>query len=272
MITKRTAATVAALIAFMFTAGLSAKTKTLSPGDDLSQIVNHTSADVKYTVGKPHVEISGPESVLRYIKVGVANRCLKIQYAGDHQWESDVVEIKVSAENVGSFIVYGSGDIKADRIEAVSVSLQTFGSGDITVGDVSSTGIQIGIYGSGDITVNSAEASTVKALIQGSGDVTVRKIEASSVEATSQGSGDHSHAVGRGVGAQGHKPGFGRHNTWRRGCRRPCDRSGCRRYKRAPAQDGQDHQDTAGTRRYQQLRLRRANLSQRQRSKEKHAP
>lgn len=191
MITKRTAAaTVAALIAFMFTAGLSAKTKTLSPGDDLSQIVNHTSADVKYTVGKPHVEISGPESVLRYIKVGVANRCLKIQYAGDRQWESDDVEIKVSAENVGIFIVYGSGDIKADRIEAVSVSLQTFGSGDITVGDVLSTGIQIGIYGSGDITVNSAEASTVKALIQGSGDVTVRKIEASSVEATSQGSGD----------------------------------------------------------------------------------
>lgn len=164
--------------------------KTFSPGDNLAQIVNHTSADIQYVIGEGNVEIIGSEAALRNIHASVSNRSLRVRYADNHNSVSSDVIIRVYSENVGNFITYGSGDIKADRIEAVSVSLQSFGSGDITVGTVECTGLQIGIYGAGDITVDKSESSTVKTIVQGAGDITVRHVEAASIEATMQGAGD----------------------------------------------------------------------------------
>lgn len=114
--------------------------RTINVSQWLSKIANYTSADIVYKIGSPSVTVTGPESVLDQMYFITSDNSLTIKTKSDKSGWNAVscagVSIEVKGYNVGSFLCYGSGDIKADRIESPNVSMQMFGSGDITVGTV----------------------------------------------------------------------------------------------------------------------------------------
>ena len=168
--------------------------RTINVSQWLSKIANYTSADIVYKIGSPSVTVTGPESVLDQMYFITSDNSLTIKTkSGKSGWNAVScagVSIEVKGYNVGSFLCYGSGDIKADRIEASGVSMQMFGSGDITVGTVECTTLQMTCTGSGDISVGEAMSTSQRYMLQGSGDMSVRKLSASTVETLLQGSGD----------------------------------------------------------------------------------
>ncbi len=167
--------------------------KTFGCGDDLAQIVNYTSYDIIYTEGdRCEVVMEGPQEALSRINAGVSNRTLSFRPTqgnnGNHYYDN--VTIRVTAPAVGTFNIYGSGDLIAQSLEAVSIKLQCFGSGDIIAENTECTSLSISSYGSGDITVRKALCTTGRVLTQGSGDIGVNSIQCSTVDVIVQGSGD----------------------------------------------------------------------------------
>lgn len=168
--------------------------RTIHVSRSLSKIANYTSADIVYKIGSPSVTVTGPESLLDQMYFVTSGNSLTVKVKSDKSgWDTVSgagVKIEVTGTFVGSFLCYGSGDIKADRVESPNVSMQMFGSGDITVGTVECTTLQMTCTGSGDISVGEATATSQCYMLQGSGDMSVRRLSASTVETLLQGSGD----------------------------------------------------------------------------------
>lgn len=157
---------------------------------DLAQIVNHTPYDIIYTTGdRCEVVIEGPQRALSRLNAGISNRTLTFRPAHNEPIYGDVT-IHVTAPDVGTFNIYGSGDLIAERIEAISVKIQNFGSGDFIADKADCTSLAINCYGSGDITVKKAICTSGRILSQGSGDINIHSILSSMVEVILQGSSD----------------------------------------------------------------------------------
>lgn len=191
-ISKILATGIAAATIFLLSPDAEARTKTISISPDLTKVINYTSADVQYSTGKPGVELIGSDQDLARLRVIETEGVLVFQSASGRNAEgSDLdVVIKITGQNVNSFITYGSGDLRVEHLVSPNAMLIAYGSGDISVNTVKGSALQLCIYGSGDLKVNSSDADALKIYLQGSGDISVRSIKATSVTAALNGSGD----------------------------------------------------------------------------------
>lgn len=160
-------------------------------------VANFTSINMEFVEGNPGIEVRGPEKLLRHVILTSSNNTLKIlddfpTQTGRRQSKisTERISIKISGHAIGGFSIYGSGNFRADRLIARSVSLMSYGSGDMNVEKIEATAIQISTTGSGDIAIGSISGSSARLQSYGSGDISVGRLIAAAIENFSAGSGD----------------------------------------------------------------------------------
>lgn len=84
----------------------------------------------------------------------------------------------------------GSGDVEIEKIEAESATFRSSGSGDIEVDNLTAESIKVATTGSGDCTLRCKDSGTLDIQISGSGDITVSGTARAIVNISTTGSGD----------------------------------------------------------------------------------
>jgi hypothetical protein len=92
---------------------------------------------------------------------------------------------------IAEIVMRGSGDLRADRIEAADLALSMSGSGDVRIRSLNAEMFAAVLAGSGDLAV-SGRADQQAFRVAGSGDVAAGKLEGRSVKVSIAGSGDAS--------------------------------------------------------------------------------
>ena len=96
---------------------------------------------------------------------------------------------KITAGSVTTSLS-GSGDVEIEQIEAESATFRSSGSGDIEVDNLTAESINVATTGSGDCTLKCKDAGTLNIQISGSGDITVSGTARAIVNISTTGSGD----------------------------------------------------------------------------------
>ncbi|NDV58099.1 head GIN domain-containing protein [Bacteroides sp. 519] len=189
-------------------------TKKVDVKNEFTAITVNGSPDVYYTQtsGKPSVEIYGSSNIIPYVEVFVKGETLIVQYKRNTSINNPgKLEIRVSAPDVStmtvhgsgdiyiekgintnkdlSFNVHGSGDIQGKNLKCNTLAASVHGSGDINFSGVSCSNIDANVHGSGDIVLN-GKARNASYHVSGSGDITANGLQANNVEAYVNGSGD----------------------------------------------------------------------------------
>lgn len=84
----------------------------------------------------------------------------------------------------------GSGDVEIEKIEAESATFRSSGSGDLEVDNLTAESIKVATTGSGDCTLRCKDSGTLDIQISGSGDITVSGTARAIVNISTTGSGD----------------------------------------------------------------------------------
>jgi hypothetical protein len=92
---------------------------------------------------------------------------------------------------IAEIVMRGSGDLRADRIEAADLAISMSGSGDARIRSMKAEMFAAVLAGSGDLAV-SGRAEQQAFRVAGSGDVAAGKLEGRSVKVSIAGSGDAS--------------------------------------------------------------------------------
>lgn len=177
--------------------------------------------DVTYVQGaKASVEVSGPQSAVDRVQLvdgrltlrdseneGEERGYIRMGPTGIHIWsETERLKITVTAPDVTSFRVAGSGDLDIERYNQPSLELRIDGSGDVeangnaasvnlrhnAIGDADLAGLDVGDAdientGSGDVEIG--PKGKAKVSLSGSGDVQLTRRPAS-LERDVTGSGE----------------------------------------------------------------------------------
>lgn len=104
-------------------------------------------------------------------------------------WKPGPVTFTVSARDIRSLRVSGSGDIRTPRIHSDEFDLRISGSGEIEVDDLTALSVKAEISGSGDLIVMGT-TDRLRASISGSGRIRAERLEADRAEVNVTGSGD----------------------------------------------------------------------------------
>ena len=144
------------------------------------------SADVTYVQGDtPGVVITGPQKAADRVRLVDGRLTLRdsddraervlIEFGpqGIRGWsESERLKITVTAPNVDSFRMAGSGDLTVERYDRPTISVMIDGSGDVKV-DGKAGKLELRINGSGDAELEGLEVADANLDIAGSGDASV---------------------------------------------------------------------------------------------------
>lgn len=84
----------------------------------------------------------------------------------------------------------GSGDVEIEKIEAESATFRSSGSGDIEVDNLTAESIKVATTGSGDCTLRCKDSGTLDIQISGSGDITASGTARAIVNISTTGSGE----------------------------------------------------------------------------------
>ncbi len=165
------------------------------------EVVNQTSQDIEITIaeGTPSARLVAPDNVIDNIVVEVAGDKLifrtkvntsitfaqgtsmtlyltlpflekaSIAGSGNIVLKSDIINQK---DFDGT--VYGSGELKLQKVQCQEAELNIYGSGNITCTQVTAEELESHINGSGNISVQRIDATKVKARIAGSGNITLK--------------------------------------------------------------------------------------------------
>jgi hypothetical protein len=105
------------------------------------------------------------------------------------------VQVRLQARRFNGVVLHGSGDVRADRVEAEVFEATLQGSGDITVKSLHAGAVAVSIAGNGDVRL-AGTAASLGAVIDGSGDLRCADLVAQQVAVRIRGSGDaRVHAV-----------------------------------------------------------------------------
>jgi hypothetical protein len=133
--------------------------------------------------------VEGDEDALAQLETIVENGALKLrQKTRERVPKMDRVKAYVTARNVESLSVSGSGDIRTPALRSSELELSISGSGDLRIGQLTASKLDISVSGSGDVHV-AGTAETMSASISGSGDLRAAKLQVSDVSISIAGSG-----------------------------------------------------------------------------------
>lgn len=100
------------------------------------------------------------------------------------------IDEAVTAEDIFTLEVTGSGDADIAGITAESATFRSSGSGDIEVDNLTAESIKVATTGSGDCILKCKDAGTLDIQISGSGDITFSGTARAIVNISTTGSGD----------------------------------------------------------------------------------
>lgn len=149
----------------------------------LSAVVELRQAD------KDSVTVETDDNILPLIETVVESGTLKIRYrkkTGGVQATS--IRIVVTARTIEALTVAGAGDLRADRLQARSLTATISGSGEIRIGALEATSFKANISGSGDLTV-AGRTDALQGNIAGSGNLQTGKLESRTASLRIAGSG-----------------------------------------------------------------------------------
>ncbi|HUQ27572.1 MAG TPA: head GIN domain-containing protein [Usitatibacter sp.] len=133
--------------------------------------------------------VEGDEEALAQLETFVENGALKLrQKTRERVPKLDRVKAYVTARNIESLSISGSGYIGSPAIRAADLQVSISGSGDLRIGQLTARKLDLSVSGSGDIHV-AGTADSVSASITGSGDVKAAKLQAGEVSVSIAGSG-----------------------------------------------------------------------------------
>jgi len=149
--------------------------------------------NVYFTTGKEYsVKVSGQANVIRHIETVVDGGSLVIKLEkGVILGRHETIKVYISAPDVASLEVSGSGNIYADNSwtgEDLNVNIS--GSGNISMTYVEADHFNARISGSGSISSINGMLGTADLRISGSGSIDFRNVKSTAVYSTTGGSGD----------------------------------------------------------------------------------
>ncbi|HEU0134581.1 MAG TPA: head GIN domain-containing protein [Allosphingosinicella sp.] len=137
-----------------------------------------------------HVSIDVQSGVLRVRR----NRSAWGGYPG--QGGPEPVTVVLTARDVRTAAVVGSGSLDVDRVRGLRVDLSVSGSGRLTVSAVDADNLIVGLLGGGRIAL-AGQARQLKATVQGSGDLAAADLVAQDAQIASDTAGNIAVQVAR---------------------------------------------------------------------------
>jgi hypothetical protein len=140
------------------------------------------------------VKVEAPGDVIDRVLTTVQNGVLKIYDKNEHgwgnwSWGNKKMRLYVSARDINSISVSGSGDVYfKEGLNTNSLRLHLSGSGDLQ-GSITVKNLEAIVSGSGDVKL-SGRAEIATASVSGSGDYTARNLATISTAVRVSGSGD----------------------------------------------------------------------------------
>jgi hypothetical protein len=136
------------------------------------------------------VTVETDDNLLPLIETVVEHGDLKIRTApANLSYTTRQMKFVVSAKNIDSLAIAGSGDILSEALKAAALKASISGSGDIRIKSLEAGTLTVSIAGSGDFAA-AGHASSMHARIAGSGDIQAENLEAKTVDVGIAGSGD----------------------------------------------------------------------------------
>lgn len=151
------------------------------------------NADIKFTQGDElKVEAYGNEKAIAQNDITVQNGTLIVKYKDESTGTVPTIKLLVTAPNLESIVVSGSGDIdiKDEATLEGDLSILIKGAGDVDVERVKCQNLSILISGSGDITAKKIKCKKKADIsISGAGDMKA-DLKASDINVSISGAGD----------------------------------------------------------------------------------
>jgi len=141
------------------------------------------------------VRIVAKGSILEEIITEVSGRKLVIRFPNKNIFRRNFnpgkIEIYITVPEVDALSVSGSGDIRAEELEARILQLAVSGSGNISIEELDSKKVKGSISGSGNISLGKGGvAEELSVSISGSGNFNAKNFEADAVTVHTSGSGN----------------------------------------------------------------------------------
>jgi hypothetical protein len=152
-----------------------------------TRIDNPGSVDVQLHVGEPQrVQVRAGEKVIGDVRTEVRDGTLHLTYE-HHGFSGGDAVVEASVPKLTGIDASGSGDIRADGVDADALDVRSDGSADITL-EGKARRLALDLSGSGDADLAGLSAREARVAVGGSGDADVRA--ASRLEVDVDGSGD----------------------------------------------------------------------------------
>jgi hypothetical protein len=150
------------------------------------------SAPIRVEVTQGDAEaliVEGDAEALAQLETFVENATLKLrQKTSGHVPKMDRVKAYVSARDIDSLSVSGSGEMRSGAIRADRLHVSVSGSGDLRIAQLTAAKLDLSVSGSGDFHA-AGKAGSVSASIAGSGDVKAEALQADDAHVSIAGSG-----------------------------------------------------------------------------------
>ena len=136
------------------------------------------------------LSITGDDNIVPLIETVVESGTLKIRWAGNANYSTNykALDIVVSARNIDSLTVGGSGQIHAAQLKTDKLHATVGGSGKIVLDTLDAASVSGTIGGSGDI-IAAGRTKALDVTVAGSGKLSAGKLECREARITMQGSG-----------------------------------------------------------------------------------
>lgn len=164
-------------------------------GSEFKGIAVRNGACVEFVQGSAvNIKVEAAPEVLEQLEIAVERNALVIgeKRSGNWNWGSwgnRPVRVLVTAPNIESMAVAGSGDIISTKLTADRIKLSVAGSGDLALQNLTANSVNASVAGSGDIRL-AGKVQSIKVSVAGSGDIDTTRLEASDASISVAGSGD----------------------------------------------------------------------------------
>jgi hypothetical protein len=148
-------------------------------------------AEVEVRLGSPQsVSIETDENLLALIETRIEDGTLKIQpVRRGLKLKTRQLRIVVTAPEIRALAIGGSGVMRAERLQAATISLDIAGSGTIDVKQLQADSLELEIGGSGSVRL-AGTAGRFELEIAGAGEVDAARLKSDQVVVSVAGSGD----------------------------------------------------------------------------------
>ncbi|MDE6273015.1 MAG: DUF2807 domain-containing protein [Muribaculaceae bacterium] len=169
------------------------KTRRVAFDKEVTNISNYTLVDIEYLPGKPGIEITGPENLIKLIMVQQSGSSLAIHADSEGYNYSNFKNIsaKIYGKSLTHFQTFGTGNFKASDLSGKKITLGLYGTGNIQLNSIDAPSVSLMDNGTGEISIKSINSSSVSIMNNGTGKISVGfKESQSSVNILSNGTGD----------------------------------------------------------------------------------